>query len=185
MTDPPPRRFTRLAPGAPPVGSGRFPVPEDGMCLSTFLILHPPQRPREVLLGRLDPAAPWDSVGGLDPSRIQRWGGLWLLPACQWLFFEEPRASAERIAREMLESPLPPVEGPTVYSDTTQRRTEPGADPHWDIHFLYEGTWPSPEPPRARMWKELRFLDPARVPRSELGRNHGDIVDLVGLSPGP
>ncbi len=136
-----------------------------------------------MLLGRLDPAAPWYHLGGLDPSRVATIGAKWLLPASQWLFFEGPQESAARIAREQLESPLPPVTGPTVVSESTPRPSAESRDPHWDVHFLFEGLWPSATPPKARAWRELRFVDVAHLPRLEIGRGHGDILDLVGLSP--
>ena len=181
----PGRRFTRFRPGHEPIGPGYSAVPGNGLCLSTFLILHPPGDRRQVLLGRPDVGGPWLERGGLDPGRLAGVADRWLLPACQWLLFEEPRASAERIARDLLDSALPPVTGPAVFSETTPRASAESSDPHWDVHFVYEGDWPTAAPPTARLWRELTFRDVARVRRAEIGRNQADILDLAGLSPAP
>ncbi len=177
------RRFARFRPGTVPIGIGTSVVPGNGFCISTFLLLHPPGDRRKVLLGRPDLDAPWLERAGLDAARLRDNAEKWMLPACQWLVFEEPHASAERIAREMLDAPLPKVTGPAVFSDTTPRTTAESAEPHWDVHFLYEGDWPTATPPRARLWRELEFRDVGSLRRAEIGRNQSDILDLAGLSP--
>jgi hypothetical protein len=179
----PARRFTRFRPGAESAGPGYSVVPGNGFCISTFLILHPPGDRRKVLLGRPDVNAPWLELGGLDPKRLGDNAEKWLLPACQWLVFEEPRASAERIARDMLDAALPAVSGPTVFADTTERATPDSRDPHWDLHFLYEGDWPTATPPKARLWRELAFHDVGALPRATIGRSQADILAFAGLAP--
>ncbi|MGA8709748.1 MAG: hypothetical protein WB786_00735 [Thermoplasmata archaeon] len=176
------RRFARLSRTTPSPG-GTAAVPDDGMCLSVFLVLRSPDDPKRVLLGRVDPSAPWGEVGGLDPGRLARVGSGWMLPARQLLLFEGPAEAARVIAREQLDSELPVVWGPAVFSETYRRPGSSAADPHWDIHFVFEGRWPSPTPPSSRMWQELAFVDVARTPRSEIARGQGDVLELVGLVP--
>jgi hypothetical protein len=176
-------RFTRFRAGAGPMPPGACAVPGNGMCLSTFLVLHPPGDRHRVLLGRIEPTAPWFELGGLDPTRVAENATTWLLPACQWRMFETPQESVERIAREMLESGLPPVTGPTVLSETMPRSSATSNDPHWDVNFLYEGEWPTSTPPTARLWRELEFRDVRRVRPEEFGRHHDDILAALGRAP--
>ncbi len=177
------RRFTRFQSGAASEAEGRFAVPDDGLCLSTFLILHPLHEPGRVLLGRVDPRAPWDQLGSLDAARIHSIAQRWMLPSSQLLFFESPAESAHRIAKEQLESPLPPMEGPLVFSEQYRRPSSTGRDAHWDLHFIFSGTWPTPDAPKASPWLELAFLTVAETSRTEIARSQGDILDLAGLSP--
>ncbi len=44
-------------------------VPDGGFCLSSFLILSPENNPKEVLMGHLNPSAPWDHIGALDEGK--------------------------------------------------------------------------------------------------------------------
>jgi hypothetical protein len=150
------------------------------MCLSTFLVIQPPGGDRRVLLGRLDPEAPWDRLAALERSRLPLIGDRWLLPASQLLFFESPQEAAHRIVREHLESDPLPLLGPSVYSEAYRRPDSPSADPHWDLHFVFRGRWPSDRAPKASPWKELAFLDPATLDPTEIGRGHGDILALAG-----
>jgi hypothetical protein len=177
------RRFARLRRGNAPEAQGYFVVPDDGLCLNTFLILRHPRENNRVLLGRIDPQASWYELGGLEPARIQRIGQRWMLPSSQLLFFESPSESARRIATEQLESSLPPLEGPRVFSEQYRRSDSGAHDPHWDLHFLFSGPWPSETPPRARPWLELSFVDVTQTPRSEIARSRGDILELVGITP--
>jgi hypothetical protein len=182
MTDGTPR-FTRFRAGSGAMPAGYSTIPGNGMCLSTFLVLRAPDDPHRVLLGRIDPSAPWLEKGGLDPDRVAANATTWLLPACQWLLFETPPASVDRIARDFLDGSLPPLQGPRVVSETMARSTPESSDPHWDVNFLYEGTWPTPEPPRSKLFRELAFRDVRTLRRAEFGRHHDDLLDAVGLSP--
>ncbi len=154
------------------------------MCLSVFLVLRPPGRDREVLLGRLDPTAPWFELGALEPSRVVRIGQRWMLPSSQLLFFEGPEVAAERIAREQLGTTLPPVEERSVHSEAYGRSPTSARDPHWDLHFVFRARWPSSEPPAAAAWKELAFVDLDAILPSELARGQADVLALVGLPVG-
>ncbi|MGD0249809.1 MAG: hypothetical protein ABSB97_02815 [Thermoplasmata archaeon] len=177
------RRFTRLRRGSEPEGPGFYVVPDGGMCLSVFLVIQPTGGDPRVLLGRIDPEAPWHHLGAIERSRLATIGDRWLLPASQLLFFESPEEAALRIVREHLESDPFPLVGPSVFSEAYRRPESRPADPHWDLHFIFRGRWPSDRPPRASPWKELAFLDPVTLDAVEIGRGHADILDLVGLPP--
>ena len=175
-----PRRFCRFR---HPSDSqkGTFGLPEDGMCLSVFLLLHPPGRPAQILMGRPSLDAPWDKLGAMDADRLRQMEDRWVLPASHLLLFEDPQAGADRLQRELLESAPVRLEGPQVASEAYARPSAPSKDPHWDIHFLFRGEWPDPHPPQATPWKELAFVEVTRTPRREYGRGHGDILALAGL----
>jgi hypothetical protein len=176
------RRFARLS-AATPLPPGASAVPDAGMCLSVFLVLRSPEDRHRVLLGRVNPTAPWFEVGGMDPGRLERVGQAWMLPSRQLILFEGIEEAAHVIAREQLGSELPKVSGPSVFSDPSRRPGSESRDPHWDIHFVFEGTWPASTPPSSRMWHELAFVDVTRTPRTEIARGQGDVLELVGLVP--
>ncbi len=174
-----PRQFTRLTAGEP--GPGVWALPPNGLCLSSFLLLSPAGRPGELLLGKIDPSAPWDRIGALDPVRVRNNTGGWMLPSCHLMFYEPPESAARRILSEQLGIeglPLPP---PTVFSDTGPPRRHPDLGSHWDIGFLFRGTLPGGSPPTHPAWRELRFVDPARTSRSEFTRSHDEVVERAGF----
>ncbi len=185
--DPPPmgpeadgsRQFTRLTAGPPTPGV--WPLPPNGLCLSSFLLLSPAGRPGEILAGRIDPAAPWDRIGALDPDRIRNNTGGWMLPSCHLLYYEPPDDAARRILTEQLGITELSLGPPTVFSDTGPPRRHPHLGSHWDIGFLYRGTWPGGAAPTHPAWRELRFLDPARTPRSAFTRSHDEVLKLAGF----
>lgn len=179
------RRFARLRRGVATDSPDTSVVPENGMCLSAFLVVRPKGEDRKVLLGHLDPHAPWSWIGALDSSRLSRIGQGWMLPSSQLLLFESPQEAARRIAREQLETDLPPIETSGVFSEAYPSQAHPTGDPHWDFHFVFQVRWPSAQPPRAYPWKELAFVDLNRLRREEIARFQGDVLELAGLPPGP
>jgi ADP-ribose pyrophosphatase YjhB (NUDIX family) len=177
------RRFARLRRAPVETYPGSAEVPDNGMCLSVFLVLEPPNRDGAVLMGRINPSAPWAEIGALDPKRIASIGDRWMLPSCQLLLFESPSDAARRILKEQLGSSPLPLGGPLVFSDPSERAGGPGRDPHWDFHFVYRGRWGSTEPPHAPAWKHLEFVEVARTRRAEIARSQGDVLELAGLRP--
>jgi hypothetical protein len=177
------RQFARLKRGTEPVGPEFSLVPAEGMCLSAFLVIRPPGAERQVLLGRLDPAASWLELSALDPARVAAIGDRWMLPSCQLLLYESPEDAARRIAREQLAAASITLEGPAVFSDPYYRAGSRTKEMHWDLHFVFRGRWPSDRPPRSPVWRELAFLDPATLSGDEFARNQGDVLALVGLPP--
>ena len=180
-----PRRFARFR--AEPLSGrpGIFRLPDDGLCLSSFLLVHPVGMPHEALVGRMDPKGPWSETAAVDPERIATFQGRWVLPACQLLFFEDPTAAARRIASEQLGLPTLGIAPPQVFSEAYGREAGGSRDPHWDFHFVSRAEWPGGDPARSRgrLWQELQFVDVSRTPRSSFARGHGDILALAGLTP--
>jgi ADP-ribose pyrophosphatase YjhB (NUDIX family) len=173
------RRFARLRNG--PATADVNPVPDDGMCLNAFLVVRSRDRPGEVLLGQVDPAAPWGPVGGLGPDRIARIGDRWMLPASQLLLLESPDDAARRLARELLGREIEPLPAPRVLSETYRRAGSTASDPHWDLHYVYEVEGPGVAPARGRMWRRLDYRPVRTMAPEEFARGHHDVLALVGL----
>ncbi len=179
MTDA--RRFARFRPEVPPGTVGVSPVPEDGLCLSAFLLLSPTDAPDRVLVGRVAPRAEWGELAALDPARVAAFGGGWMLPACQLVVYESPEEAARRIAREQLGVAGFRPGPPTVLSEAYARPTSQPHEFHWDLSFLFRGTYPGTQPPSLPIWKELRFVDPGELAPSDFARGHGDVVAAAGF----
>lgn len=156
-------------------------LPGDGLCLNAFLIVRQRGHPDRALLGRIDPAAPWDRLGALETARRAQIGERWMLPCSQLLLFEAPQEAARRLVREQLELEELPLRGPKVFSEAYDRPPAAAADPHWDLHFLFRGELD--RPPVASPWKELAFVEVAATPRDAFARAHGDVLALAGLPP--
>ena len=174
------RRFCRFRADTPSGSPFYSPLPNDGLCLNVFLIIHESGHPGRVLLGHLDPSAPWERLGGMDAERRSQASGKWMLPASQLLLFESPRAAADRLVRELLEIDPLILGGPDVFSEAYPRPHSGASDPHWDLHFLFRGEWANAGPPRASPWKDLAFVDVAQTSSSQFARAHGDILALAG-----
>jgi predicted pyridoxine 5'-phosphate oxidase superfamily flavin-nucleotide-binding protein len=177
------RRFARFAEDRPP-GAGYWPLPDDGLCLSSFVLLSPRDSPNEVLLGRLDPAGGWDRIGALDPLRVQRNAEGWMLPSCHLRYFEAPDEAARRVLDEQLGLAGLALGPPSVFSERYRPRRHPERGEHWDLEFLYRATAPAGWAPRHPAWRELRFLDPSATPRAEFARSHEEVLELAGYRIG-
>ena len=177
------RRFARLRRAPVDPASGASELPDNGFCLSVFLVIEPADRSGSVLMGRIDPTADWWEIGAMTRTLLQRTGERWMLPSSQLLLFESPAEAAHRVLAEQLGSPRVDLENPLVFSDPSERPGSSGRDPHWDFHFVYRGRWKSPTAPRAPAWKQLEFVDVSRTRRAEIARDQGDVLELVGLKP--
>ena len=177
MTSGAERRFSRLRDDSGDPAS-YSPLPDDGMCLSAYLLLSPEGDPSRVLLGRPDPSGPWAAIGAMGRRRVEAIDA-WMLPSCHLMLFEGPREAAGRIAREQLGLERVALHGPEVFSEAYHRG---GArrDPHWDLQFLFRGTL-GPTPPSAPAWTELAFIDARALPETAFARGQGDILRLAGL----
>lgn len=158
-------------------------IPADGMCLSAFLILSPPGHPERVLVGRMDPSAPWDHLGGLGPERVEAHRRNWMLPSSQLLLGEGPDEAARRILAEQVGGIAVALDPVRVASEVYALRRAPERRRHWDLHFLYRGRTASPDVPRAPAWSELAFVDVPSSPASAFARAHDEVLALVGLVP--
>ncbi len=174
-----PRRFCRFRQEAEPDSPDYSRLPDDGMCLSVFLLLHPSGRTEAVLAGRVAPQADWRRLGALAPERSRQASSGWMLPASHLRLFEGPDEAARRILAEQLGLDRLPLTGPRVISES-YRRDGPANDPHWDLHFLFEGEWPAGQPLAHTAWSELRFIDPAQAPSEPFVRGHADVLALSG-----
>ena len=173
------RRFARLADGRS-AADGYQPLPPDGLCLSSFLVLARAGRDREVLVGHLDPKAPWAEIGALDPRRVEQNATGWMLPSCHLLYFESPERAAHRIAEEQLGLRDLALDPPLVFSEAYAPRRPPQRGTHWDLQFLFHGTVPEGWAAHHPAWRELRFVDPSSTPREQFTRSHDEVLELVG-----
>lgn len=176
------RRFARLSSGRTPA-EGYWPPPPAGMCLSSFVLLHPDPTRREVLVGKLNPDAPWSRIGALDDDRARVLAERWMLPACHLTHFESPEDAAHRILREQLGIGALPLDPPLVFSEAYPSRRNPELGLHWDLEFLFHGVAPRTTLQHPA-WTELRFVDPSTVPRASIGRSHDEVLELAGYRIG-
>ena len=183
------RRFSRFATGRS-TDDGYWPLPPDGLCLSSFVLVSRPDRPREVLVGRIDPTADWGRIGALDARRVEQNAAGWMLPSSHLLYFESPEGAARRVLQEQLALEgvaLSPVQ---VFSEKYPPRRHPERGDHWDLEFVFRANVRSGWTPQHPAWREPRFLDPSTTPRSEFTRSHDEVLELAGFSvagpePGP
>lgn len=176
-----PLRVCRFRPHPPPDDPTYSSVPDDGLCLNVFLLLTDRPGSDRILLGQIDPAAAWPRIGGMSAPRIARMGDRWMLPSRQLFLFESPDRAAESILLEQLGVAGIPLAGPRVTSEAWQRPEPAGAGLHWDLSFLYRGTWPKGSTPSSRAWRALRFWPSGELPPDEVGRSHLDVLALAGF----
>lgn len=178
-----PRCFARFADDRE-VADGYWPLPPDGLCLSAYVLLSPKAGPREVLLGRLDPAANWWEIGALNPERVRSNSEGWMLPSSHLRYFEPPEVAARRVLSEQLGLEDVPLGRSEVFSETYRPKRHPERGLHWDLQFLVRATAPPEWVPRHPAWRELRFLEPAATPRSSFRRSHDEVLELAGYAVG-
>ena len=174
------RRFCRFyAPADTPFGMPE--VPAAGLCLSAFLVITETGHANRVLMGHLNPAAPWDHIGALDPSRTAVHSKGWMLPSSHLIVKESPRDAARRIAREQLDRTDLAFREPEVVSEVYAPRRFPEKGEHWDLEFLFRGELEASRLPHPAAWTELRFVDLDTTPRSAIARSHEDVLESAGL----
>ena len=160
-------------------------VPAGGFCLSTFLVIAEHKLSGSVLMGRLNPEAPWDHIGALDRKRVEMFSKGWMLPSSHLILHESPAAAAERILKEQLEIESLPLSQPKIFSDLRDREDQKGErTQHWDIGFIFTGRLRERDLPRPRAWTELRFVDLNHTQRSQIVRSHEDVLEHAGLHLG-
>jgi hypothetical protein len=175
------RRFSRFSKSPSTAAFSVTEIPDDGVCLSAFLIVTDTRDPKRVLMGHMNPKAPWDHIGALDPSRVEAHSRGWMLPSSHLIFRESPDEAARRIALEQLDLPTLPLSGPKVVSEVYTPRRFPGVAHHWDIEFLFRGELSAAGLPHPAAWKDLAFVDLRRTSKSEIARSHEDVIESAGL----
>jgi hypothetical protein len=175
------RRFARFSKSPNTAAFSLTEIPDEGVCLSAFLLVTEARHPSSVLMGHMNPQAPWDHIGALDPSRIEAHSRGWMLPSSHLIVREAPQEAARRIAREQLELPDLKLSGPQVVSEAYTPKRFPGTAQHWDLEFLFRGEIPAAEIPHPAAWKELAFVDLRRTTKAEIARSHEDILESAGL----
>ncbi len=174
------RKFCRFyQPADTPFGMPE--PPAGGLCLSAFLVITEKGQTSRVLMGHLNPEAPWDHIGALDPSRTAVHSQGWMLPASHLIVIESPQEAARRIAREQLELPDFAAGEPKVVSEVYAPRRFPEKGDHWDLEFIFRGELDGGSLPHPAAWTELRFVDLAVTPKTAIARSHEDILESAGL----
>lgn len=178
-------RFARYRPTERYIqGRHAWAVPEGGLCLSAYVLVHPREARDLVLLGRPDPSAPWPEMAALESAHLRAVGDRWILPASHLREFESPSDAARRIARDQLGTEALFFWGPAVFSESYPSSLDPESGTHWDLQFIFDAEWTMSSPPRSPAWRELRFHDPQGLTPEQIARGHGDILALVGRPPG-
>ncbi len=175
------RRFSRFSKSSSTAAFSVTEIPKDGFCLSAFLIVTDPRHPTNVLMGHMNPDAPWDHIGALDPKRVEVHSRGWMLPSSHLIFGESPEDAARRIAAEQLEVPDLELSGPKVVSEVYTPARFPGIAHHWDIEFLFRGELSAADVPHPAAWKDLAFVDLRRTTKAEIARSHEDLIESAGL----
>lgn len=180
----PTRRFCRFSKAPETATFGMPEVPEDGLCLSTFVLLSEAGRPSTVLMGKMDPKADWEQIGALDPARVEAHRHGWVLPSSHLILHESPQEAAVRILREQLGLGPLRLDGPQVVSEVYTPRRFPSHHAHWDLEFLFRGTLEAGTVPSSHAWTELRFVDPATTGAETIARSHEDLLASAGFPVG-
>jgi hypothetical protein len=155
-------------------------VPEGGLCLSAFLVLTAKENPKHVLMGHLNPKAPWDHIGALDQKRVERHSKGWMLPSSHLILRESPHEAGNRIVKEQLEiESLDLSPEPKVFSDVYATQWRPSVQ-HWDIGFIFGGELSRSEVPKSNAWTDLRFIDTSETRIDEIARSHEDVLAYAG-----
>lgn len=175
------RRFCRFSGSPKTAPFNMTEIPSDGFCLSAFLVLASNEHPGRILMGQLNPSAPWDHLGALDPERVEAWKGRWMLPASHLLYREGPDEAARRVLEELTGLAPRPLLGPTVTSEVYGPSRHPQMVRHWDLGFVYRGSASEGEIQPHKAWSSLAFVDLGSVTPAEMARSHDDILAQVGL----
>lgn len=157
-------------------------IPDGGICLSSFLVISDKQVRNRILFGRLNPAAPWDHIGALDPPRVTVHSKGWMLPSSHMMIRESPQEAAARILKEQLGlDGKVDLSEPKVVSEVYTPKRFPGLASHWDLEFIFQGELDSKLLRQNKAWISLEFISVDRLKRSEISRSHEDILKHVGL----
>ncbi len=157
-------------------------APTGGLCLSCFLVVSEGENKGRILMGRLDPEAPWDHLGALDSSRAAIHSNGWMLPSSHLMVYESPQEAALRIQKEQLElAEFIELSEPKVVSEVYIPKQSANLPRHWDIEFIFCGALDTKQLRRSNAWSALEFLEISKLHQSDISRYHDDILEHVGL----
>lgn len=161
-------------------GLGVAEVPPAGFCVSAFVVVSDRSRAGTVLLGHLNPGAPWDHIGALDRERTIAHSKGWMIPSSHLIYGESPRQAAERVLREQLGLEGVSIGAPEILSDVYTPKRFPERGDHWDLGFVFKvavdaSTIDFGHP----AWNDLKFVDPRTLDPAEVARSHDDILASV------
>jgi|TARA_B100001971_G_C18185386_1_gene535269 ADP-ribose pyrophosphatase YjhB (NUDIX family) len=150
-------------------GTGPERTPEEGMCLSSFLVV---RKNDSVLVGKVGNPKYWEKKWFVPIAAPERWKNKWVLPAGHLLYGEHPDKTALRILREMLQQ----KSGKPKFLQT-QSQSQPSG--HWDICFIY-ATAVKTDIQKPAWFSEMKFQKISQLKRLDWGRGHGDILNDLG-----
>ncbi len=153
-------------------GQGRWTAPEEGFCLSSFILA---AKDDALLLGKVSDPDTWGNKWALPTWNPPRWQDKLLLPAAHLLLKEHPDQAADRIMKEMLQ-----VSDYTLTFRGIQSHVS-GEKGHWDICFIYDASIKS-EIKKPKWFFELRYVKIKDIKPDEVGRGHADIISEAGIS---
>jgi hypothetical protein len=157
-------------------------VPKDGLCLSSFVLISEKRNAKNVLMGHVNPNAPWDHMGALDPERVEIHRKGWMLPSCHLMLLESPFEAARRVLHEQLGIEQMELTGPQVFSDVYESKRF-NLKEHWDLGFIFKGSLDQAQLPKTDAWLDLQFVDGAGLRREEFARSHDDVLVYAGIRP--
>lgn len=170
--------FLWLNEQGPPSGFRR--LPPGGMCLSAFLFV---RRGPELLLGKYADDPRWEKLAGLDAARVRQHGQGWTIPATHLKYGEDPRATARRVADDILDLHELRLGEPRVETEHASWERSRGSGWHYDVWFFVDAEMPMdscvPAPP---WYAALEWHDPRKLPAEQWARGHQDVVRRWMLS---
>lgn len=161
-------------------GLGVAEVPLAGFCISAFVVVSDRSQPGTVLLGHLNPDAPWDHIGALDRERAAVHSKGWMIPSSHLMYGEAPGQAAERILTEQLGLEGVPLGAPGILSEVYAPKRFPEKGGHWDLGFVFRvAVDPSSVDLRHPAWRDLKFVDYQTLDPAEVARSHEDVLAAV------
>lgn len=175
------RKFARFVSCSKQLGPAESHVPDAGMCISSFLVIKKKSERTKVLMGKINEKEDLEYKMGLNRERASMFKDGWLLPSSHLVLFEGVADSARRILNEQIGLKELKLEGPTVVSEAYKSSRIQSSSLHWDFEFIFIGELENEPASYPNIWKELRFVDLAKIKRSEIARSHDDVIEYSGV----
>lgn len=175
------RAFCRFAPSRTPNPIVTVWETPGRACISAFVVVASLEHSDRVLLGKVDPAAPWDDLGAMPPAMVDANRDRWMLPSSHLLLTEAPEEAAQRVVREQLAGLEVELSAPIATSDRYPQSGDPSLPPHWDLGYIFPGSVPEFSLRPSGAWSELAFVDLATVEPASFARSHNEVLERVGF----